>query len=91
MDIFPQLHTHLLRSYVESHYLRTSQFISPVPDLRTFWLFFGEDTNINNATIIFRQTNETMTAMRGGLGLLVYLLYSLPQTKDKYISLTAIS
>ena len=28
-----------------------------------------------------------MTAMRGGLGFLVYLLYSLPQTKDKYISL----
>ena len=49
--------------------------------------FLGGGTNVNNATVTFRQTNQTMAAEREGLGLLVYLLYSLPQTKDKYVNL----
>lgn len=60
MDIFPHLRTRLLRSYVESQYIGTSQFISPAPDLCTFWLFFcgGWGTDVNSAAVIFRQTPD---------------------------------
>ena len=44
--------------------------------LVAFFFFFGALTN--NATTTFRQTNQTMRAMRGGPGLLVYFYTQCP-------------